>query len=90
LASLEWDDAARIAAMEIHEDVAGRMSRAVLSDDDFIIEVDPLGQNAFNRLGNKSLVVVGDYRNAELHIDILYSEAYPGLLPLSKYLYTLA
>jgi hypothetical protein len=46
LASLEWDDAARIAAMEIHEDVAGRISRAVLSDDDFIVKINALGQDA--------------------------------------------
>jgi hypothetical protein len=46
LFSQEWDDAARIAAMEIHEDVAGRISRAVLSDDDFIVKINALVQDA--------------------------------------------
>src|SRR5258708_1652728 len=57
--------------MEIHEDVAGRVGGAVLSEDDFVVKINALGQDAVQGLGDESLMVIGDHHHAELHASIL-------------------
>ena len=53
--------------MEIHENVARAISRAIFSDNDLVIKSHPLGQNTLECLSNESLMVIGDHHHANLH-----------------------
>src|SRR6266478_3988772 len=67
MTSEEWYDSIGMTAVEFHKDFARAIRRAIFSDDDFVIKVHLLYQNALEGLRDESLVVIGDQYHAELH-----------------------
>ena len=71
LVSQQRYDSFRISPTEVRKNFTGSISRAVFADDDLVIEVHPLREDALKCLRNESLMIIGDHHHTELHSSIL-------------------